>query len=104
MHNALPLVAQPIELNAPLLAVFSEFIHLRAGQGVPDGQVLVFGGHVMVGGGHDLLPAKKGQAAGLQLIKGLGAGHLMDQVLINVKHIKPARNRADHMGVPDLVK
>src|SRR5690606_21144324 len=83
VHNALFLVAQAVQFNVMLCAVLRQFIYLEPGHWFLNGQMLVFGGYVVVSGSDNLLLAVQGQAARFYLVKGLGAGHFMNQVAVN---------------------
>jgi hypothetical protein len=93
-----------VQLDAKLLAVTAEGLYLEPGKVIPDRQVLVYGGDVMVGGGHGLPRTRNRQSSFPQSVKGLGAGHLVDEVPVDVKDVRETFLPFHHMAVPHLVK
>lgn len=95
-------MAQTVEFYAKFLAVPVEHFHLQSRQGFLDGQVLVFGGHVMIGRGNDLFGSEYLQTSFFQSFKSLGTGYLVNEMFINVQNRRTVLNGLDHMGVPDF--
>ena len=104
VHNALAGVAQAVQFHAVFGAVGGEFVHLRAAQGVFDGQVLVAGGHVVVGRGEDAGRPKQRQAAGFEFVERLRAGHLVDEMPVDIHDIQAAGRGLNHVRIPDFIE
>jgi len=77
---------------------------LRIGDG-GDAQGLAFGGGVVVGDGQRPVGAAHAATGGAEAGEGLGRGHLMDQVQIDIDDGLAARLRGqgDEVRIPDLV-
>ena len=104
MHDALPSVAQAVQLDAILGAVGGELVYLRAAQWLLNGQVLVAGGHVVVGRGEDARRAEQRQVAGFELVERLRAGHLVDEVPVDIHDIQAAGRGFHHVRFPDFIE
>ena len=104
VHNALIGVPQAVEFHTKLFAVLGQFIHLKAGQFLPDGQMLIFGGHVVVGRSHGLLWAEDRNAPFFQTRKRLRARHLVDEVAVDVEDLCILTYLRDEVVVPDFIE
>ena len=104
MDNPLVGMTEAIEFDAMLPAVFSKGFDLHAAHWFLNWQVLIFGWHVVVGRGNGLGRAEQRDPALFNPGKSLGTGHLMDQVLIDIKNLRSASDRLHHVGIPHLVK
>jgi hypothetical protein len=103
MHDALARIVHAEEGDLKLVAVLLQGADLQAGDGVRNTPVPVRGRHVMVGGGHvgrgaPGLPARQAQS-----LEGLGRGHLMDQMPVDIEEGGPVLVITNHMVVPELV-
>jgi hypothetical protein len=87
-----------------IFAILDQLLHLDAGKFLLDGQVLIDGGHIMVGGGDDLVRPENFDTASLQAFESLGAGDLMDKMPVDIEYGGAALDRADDVAVPDLFK
>ena len=72
-------------------------------QRIGEGTRLARGGHDVIHRGHGALGVAHRQTQILEGRKGLGAGHLMDQVQANEQLGGPARELSNPMQIPDLV-
>ena len=103
VHDALARVAHRVEAEAELGGVAPHDLHLLGRDRVLDRQVDVGGGDVVVlGGDGEVGPAHRaaGQA---QAVEGLRAGHLVDEVEVDVEEVGLARAGVDDVAVPDLL-
>ena len=88
VHDPLALVLHPeIGLDLELLDVAVEGVHLQARDGVGDRAIVAARrrGDVVVGGGDDRSDAPWRAVRHFQALEGLGAGHLMDDVPVDVQ-------------------
>jgi hypothetical protein len=60
------------------------------------------GRDVVVGGGEDRSDAPRVPVRHLQALEGLGAGHLVDDVAVDVEQRGAVRALADDVGIPEL--
>jgi hypothetical protein len=58
----------------------------------------------MVGSGKGLLRPENPDASVMKAIEGLGAGDLVNIVLINIQYIRTIFDMLHHMTIPDLIK
>ena len=70
---------------------------------IGDALVAVLGRHIVVGHRQGQFGAAHLAAGVAQALKGLGAGHFMDQVAVDIDHGRLARRGVHQMRVPDLV-
>ena len=96
-----PVGAERVERDAELLAVALERLDLRARELVVDarGDRRAVGGHVVVGGGERAVGPAHGAAGEPQALEGLRAGHLVDEVQVDVEQAG-----RDLVRGPDLVE
>jgi hypothetical protein len=104
VHNALLGVVQVVNTDAELAAVVAQGVDLLLGDRVGNRQPAIGGRHVVVRRGHGQFrpphtPARKPQA-----LEGLGAGHLVHQVQVDIQDRLLAGLGVYHMGIPDLVE
>ena len=104
VYDALLPVAKAVEFDAECLAIFRQFVHLKTRQRLADGQVLIDGGHVVIGGGDGLSGPEHRYAALAQSVESLWTGDFVNEVAIYVEHVLPAFDGLDDVCVPDFVK
>ena len=97
-------VVEVVEANAELPAVLPQGVDLLLGDRIGDRQAAVGGRHVVVGGGHGPLRPPHLAAGKPQPLEGLGAGHLVDQVQIDVQDRLLALLGMDDVIVPDFLE
>src|SRR4051794_4964316 len=104
MYNTLERMSQTIQFNAMLFTILNQLLYLFARQLITDGQVLVDGRYVVIGGGNYLLWAGYFQAALFNSSKGLWAGYFVNKMFIYIKYIRAILDGLHHVFVPDLIK
>src|SRR5699024_3229448 len=103
--DALVLIAQGVDAHPELLGVAAQRVDLRARGDVGDRLVDVDRGGVVVLRGQRLVDAPRGAPLLPQPVEGLRAGHLVDELEIDVEQIGFAAGpAADHMIRPDLLR
>ena len=101
--------AQPVQLDAEVGGVAGQLVHLGLGLRVAEGPAAVGaarerGRRVVHGGQRPVQPAHR-QAALAQQREGLRAGHLVDQVEVDVEDGRRVGGLGpDQVGVPDLLE
>ena len=104
VNDALEGMAQVIKLDAELRAVLAEGFYLEAGERFFDGQVLIFGGYVVIGHRGDPGGIENLDTAFSQSVKSLGARYFVNKMAVDKQSIRIAFTFLDHMRVPDLVE
>ena len=101
VDDPLAVGAQRVDRDAELLAVALERLHLDARELVADprGDRRAVGRHVVVGGGQRAVGPADRAAGQPQAVERLRAGHLVDEVQVDVEQAG-----RDLVGVPDLVE
>ena len=84
MHDPLVGIVEPVKPDPLLFGVFGEFIYLVARKNIVDGKMLVYRGHVMIGGGDRFFGSENLDPAFIQTGKSLRTGHLMDQMPVDI--------------------
>ena len=102
VHDALLRVAHRVEGDAELRAVAPQRLDLRAGDRIGDRQQVVGGRVVVLGGEREVGPAHRAPGQP-QPVERLRAGHLVQQVQVDVEQIRFTVGRSDDVGVPDLL-
>jgi hypothetical protein len=108
VDDALVLVAHGVEGDAELAAVVGQHVHLLGRDGVVDQGLAVDegdveGGDVVVHRRHGQVGAPDRAACQAQAVEGLGRGHLVDEVEIDVEEVRLTVGAVDDVGVPDLL-
>jgi hypothetical protein len=102
VDHALVVVTEGVDADTELLAVGAERLDLLAAGRVRDREEVVGGRVVVFGRDRQIGPADL--PPGLpQAVEGLGAGHLVKEVQVDVKQVRLRAARAYHVGVPDLL-
>ena len=103
VDDALAVAAQIVEGHAEVTAVSRQRVDLRLGDGIAD--VYTVGRRDVV------IHRREGQlrtahlpAAHPQALEGLGAGHLMDEVPVDVQEVPPIGQLRDDVAIPDFLK
>ena len=104
VDDALVAVVEVVEADAELAAVLPQGVDLLLGDRVGDRQAAVGGGHVVVDRGHGPLGPPDLAAGQPQPLEGLGAGHFVDQVQVDVQDRLLAFFGMDDVVVPDLLE
>ncbi|GAA3295692.1 hypothetical protein GCM10020295_23480 [Streptomyces cinereospinus] len=104
VHDALLDVAQRVQAHAELRAVLAQRLQLGAGHRVGDRLVDVEGGGVVVLGRDGQVETAHPAAALAEAVEGLRAGHLVQQVQIDVEEVGLALGAPDDVVVPDLLR
>ena len=103
MHDSLAAAAEAMQRDAVVAAVALEGGEHLLSQGISEGARLGCGGHDVINRGHGALGESHRQAQIFQGCKGLGAGHLMNQVQTDKQLGGAARQLGHPMQIPDLV-
>jgi hypothetical protein len=104
VDDALPDVVDGVVMHPELARVAVQRVDLDAAFLVVDaGLAVPGGGHVVVGHGDGPLGRADGAAGHAQPLERLRAGHLVDEVAVDVEKAGAVILAIDHMGVPDLV-
>jgi hypothetical protein len=93
-----------VQADAELGAVVCQLVELANGNGLGKGEIRPVGRRGMVHRRHGALRAADAQPALAQHGEGLGRGHLVDQVQVDVEHGRPAFLLGHHVRVPDFVE
>ena len=102
MHDALLVAAQRITVDAEVLAILDQLLHLRGRDLIHDRQPARRGRRAVVGGGDGQVRPSYFQTSRAQPVEGLRRRHFMHQVQIDIKQrwsVRPLRN---HVVFPDL--
>ena len=99
VHYALVLVVQIIERHAELFTVAGQRFHLDAGHFTGGGDVVGLGGHVVVHGRPGAIRAAQLAAFFAQAVKGLGRGHFMYQMTVDIQQRRFAGLIAHQVGI-----
>ena len=102
VNDALVPIVQIEETYAKLLAVPPQRIDLLPGDFVCNRQTAAGGGHVVVDSGHRPLRTPDLAPSDSQCLKGLRAGHFMDQLQVDIQDRLLAFFGMDDMPVPEL--
>ena len=102
VHDALLRIVEVVEPDAELPAVLPQGVDLLLRNRIGDRQAAVGGGHVVVGRGHGPLGPADLAAGQPQPFEGLGAGHFVDQVQVDVQNRLLAGLGVDDVIVPDF--
>ena len=106
VDDAVADVAHREELDPVVLHVAIEGLQLQprllVGDGV-DAEPLALRGHIVVGHGKGPVGPSDRPAGGAQAGEGLGRGHLVDQMQVDIEDRLAPGVGVDHVGVPDLV-
>ena len=104
MHDALADIVHRVIVDAEILGVLVQRVDLDAAFLVFDaGFAVQCGGYVMVGHGNGALRRVYLAAGHAQAFEGLGAGHLVYEVAVDIKQAGAVLGLVGHMGIPDLV-
>ena len=103
MHNPLAATAEAMEGDAVVSAIALQGLQHRFGQGVGKRPCLVGGGHDVVDRGHGALGMEHAEAEVEETSKGLGAGHLMDEMESDEQLVGAPGQLGDPVQIPDLV-
>ena len=104
VDDALVAVVQVVEPDAELPAVAPQGIDLLLGDRIGDRQPAVGGRHVVVDGGHGPLGPPHLAPGKPQPFEGLGAGHLVDELQVDVQDRLLALFGMDDVAVPYLLE
>ena len=104
VDDALVGVAHAVVGDAELGGVGGQHLELLGRDRVGHRLVDVLGRHVVVGGGHGELGAADPAPRQADAVEGLGAGHLVDEVEIDVEEVGLAGCSAHHVAVPHLLR
>ena len=104
VHDALVAVAHRGQPDAELGGVAAQRLHLGAADRVGDQGEDVQRRDVVVLGRHREVGTADGSAGGAQPVEGLRAGHLVDEVQVDVEQIGLTRGAAHHVGLVDLLR
>ena len=102
VHDPLVTALDVVERHAELAAVRPQGLDLPARQRVADVE-LILGRHVVVDGRERQVGASDPTPGQPQAVEGLRAGHLVDQVTIDVEE-RRLLGRRDDVAVPDLLE
>src|SRR5208283_1071795 len=102
MDDALAAALDVIERDSELAAVCPQSLHLAARKRIADLE-LVVGGDIVVQRGERQVGPTHAPASQAETIKRLGAGHLMNEVAIDVKQ-RRLGGRGHHMAIPYFLK
>ena len=102
VDDALAGIVEAVEGDYLLLAVGDECVDLSLGQRIANSQAPLCGGNAMVDGGQGQVGPAHGSPCQAQGFEGLGGGHLVNQVEIDVKEIGLAGSRIHDVVVPHL--
>ena len=102
VHDPLIGIPQVKQPHTKLTAVVAERVDLLAGDNVGDRQPPVGGGDIVIGGGECRLRTADPATSQSEALKGLGAGHFMDQMAVDVDQRLFALRCAHQMGIPDF--
>ena len=100
VHDALLDVAERVQADAELLGVAAQRLDLGPGDRVGDRLVPVEGRDVVVLGGEGEVGTAYGPAGEAQAVEGLGAGHLVDEVEVDVEQVGFTRRRLGRRARP----
>jgi len=103
VHDALPRVVQVVQPDAELAAIRPQRLDLLPGDGIFDRQRAVGGGDVVVEGSNGPLWSADLSAGGAKPLEGLRAGHLVDQLQVDVEE-RPSCFGIHDVIVPDLLE
>ena len=103
VHDALVGVAHGKQPDPELGAVGGQHLHLAGRDGILDRPVERGGRHVVVHGRHGQVGPAHAAAGQPQPVEGLGRGHLVDQVEVDVQQVGLAVGLADHVALPHLL-
>src|SRR6185436_1772466 len=104
VNNALEGMAKVIKLDAELRAVLAQRLDLKTRKRFFDGQMLIFGGHLVIGRSRNPRRIENLDAAFPESLKSLRARNLMNEMAVDKQSIRIAFTFPDHMRVPDLVE
>ncbi|MPM81067.1 hypothetical protein SDC9_128119 [bioreactor metagenome] len=103
VHHTLVEVTQGVDRQTELPGVGTDGVQLQPGDRVGDRRENVVGGRVVILGEHGQLGAADAPARLPQAVEGLGAGHLMGKLQVDVEQVGLSFRGADHMVLPDLL-
>ena len=103
VHDALLDVAHRVQPDAELLAVAAQCLHLGPRDRVGDRLVDVDRRHVVVLGGDRQIGPVHRPAGQPQSVEGLRAGHLVDEVQVDVDQVRLPRGTLAGAGDDDVV-
>ena len=84
MNDPLEGVAQSIKFDLVRGTIRFQRLHLKAAELLLDGQVLIEGGYIVIGGGDGLCGTRHFDPSLIQTIKSLGAGDLVNEMLVDI--------------------
>ena len=96
--------AQVMQFDPIATAVFSQPLHLHAGQLVLDRLILVHSGHIMIRGSQGALGMLYPDSPFFQIKKCHRRGDFVDEVFVDKKHVGTCRHRFDYVCIPDFIK
>src|SRR5207302_9495032 len=103
VHNALPLAEQTCKPDAELPAVPLQGLDLQPADWIGDRLRAGSRRHVVVERGKRQVPPPHLPPVQPQALEGLGRGHFVHEVEIDIEQVGLARVAAHDVGVPDLV-
>ena len=103
VDDALPVVELVVIFDAEVPGVLSQRLHLQRGFGIRDAAPSVGGRHVVIDHGQRLLRRMHRAVGEPEALEGLRAGHLMNQVAVDIEERGAVRRFLHQMVVPDLV-
>ena len=103
MHDPLAATTEAMEGDAVVGAIALEGLEHRFGQGVGEGPRLGGGRHDVVDRGHGALGMEHAEAEVAQASKGLGRGHLMDEMQADKQLGGATGKLGDPVQIPNLV-
>ena len=89
--------------DAEIAGVDRQLVDLGLALGIGDRQRTVGGRHVVIDHSQGLVRRMDGAAGEAQAFKGLGAGHFVDQMAVDIEQGGSVRLDVDDVVVPDLV-
>ncbi len=102
VHNPLLMIVEIVHANAELPAIRAQGVDLLFGNRIGDRQAAIGRRHVVVGRGNGQLGPTNPAASQPQSFEGLGAGHFVDQMQVDVQDRLLAGFGLDNVGVPDF--
>ena len=104
MNDTLERMIKSIERDSMFLTILSQFIDLKKGEFILNGQMLVNGGDIVIRSGHYILWTEYADPTLVDPRKRLRTCHFMDQVLIDIEYRWTTFDLLYHMGIPDFIK
>src|SRR4030095_2953011 len=104
MNNALERMSKAIQFNAMFSAILFQGFNLSATQLLFNGQVLIKGWHIMIGGRYRLQRAKNTNTSFIQTGKCLRTRYFVNEMFIDIQNRRTAFNLPDDVFVPNFIE